>query len=87
MEVASDTEEYEINLVSSALDASASISLLMQYFTDGNIDHIIEMASLARDSVDMYIQDIECVNPYSSDLESRILKHPLMQCELTMQRI
>lgn len=84
--IAPDTEDYETILVSSALDAAAAISLLMQFFTDNDVDHIVEAASLARDSVDMYVQDIEKITSTDPNFEKLILTHPLMQTELIRQR-
>ena len=84
--LAPDTEEYDTVFVSSAIDAAASISYLMSYFVV--LDHglIIEIASLACDSVDMFVQELEDFNPRGLDLEEKILEHPLMQAELSRQR-
>lgn len=85
-DIAPDTEDFDLILVSSALDAAVAISLLMKAFTTNDTNSIVEAASLARDSIDMYVQELENMNPNAPDLEELILKHDLMQKELKLQR-
>jgi len=85
-DIAPSTEEYQYLLTSSALDAAASIAYLMNYFKDNNNDHIIEIASLSRDSVDMHVQNIEKIDLYDPNMEKKIIDHPLMQTELVKQK-
>ncbi|MEZ5479446.1 MAG: DUF416 family protein [Thiolinea sp.] len=84
--LAPDTENYRSIYTSSALDAAVAISLLMQSFQDGQTDIIVQGVTLARDSVDMYVQELENMDAAAPDLENKILKHPLMQQELRRQR-
>lgn len=84
--VAPETENSESLYVSSALDASVAISLLMKAFSDGQTDTIVEAVTLIRDSVDMYVQELENMASSDPDLESKILNHALMQQELKRQR-
>lgn len=84
--LAPDTEDFNTILVSSALDAAIAISLLMKAFRDQQTDTIIEAVTLACDSVDMYVQELENISPADPDLEERILSHELMQKELKRQR-
>lgn len=84
--LAPDTEEFDTVLVSSALDATIATSLLMKAFSDQQIDTIIEAVTLIRDSVDMYVQELEDMDPTDLALEQNILGHELMQRELRRQR-
>ena len=84
-QVAPDTAEYDSILVSTALDATIATSLLMRSFTKANTTLIVEGATLVRDSIDMYVQELENINPQSPELESMIENHPLMQLELKTQ--
>jgi len=84
--VAPDTEEHESSLASSALDSAVAVSLLMKAFQKEQTKAALEVASLSRDSVDMYIQDIDHIDPLDPELEVRILSHDLMQKELQRQR-
>lgn len=84
--LAPDTEDFDTVLVSSALDAAIATSLLMKAFSDQQTDTIIEAVSLIRDSVDMYVQELEDMNSSDPELEENILGHELMQKELRRQR-
>lgn len=84
--VAPDTEEFDSKYVSSALDAAIAISLLMKAFTINETNIIVEATTLIRDSVDMYVQEIENMDPNDPNLEKRILCHELMQNELKKQK-
>ena len=84
--LAPDTEDFDSAFVSSALDAAVAISLLMKSFNDGKTDTIVEAVTLIRDSVDMYVQELEDMDPNDPNLETRILNHELMQKELKRQR-
>jgi len=84
--IAPDTEVFDSDFVSSALDAAIAVSSLMKAFFENDTNLIVEGASLARDSVDMYIQELENMDVNASNLESLILNHRLMQQELRRQR-
>lgn len=84
-ELAPDTNESFHDLVSSALDAAVATSVLLQFLTDRQTEHIVEIAGLACDSADMYVQELESMDPQDPDLEERIRLHPLMQRELERQ--
>ncbi len=83
--LAPETENFDSIYTSSALDAAVSISLLMKSFCDNDTGTIVEAVTLICDSVDMYAQELENMNPNDSDLEEKILNHPLMQQELERQ--
>lgn len=84
--IAPDTENFDSVLVSSALDAAVATCLLMRAFGDQQTDSIVEAVTLVRDSVDMYVQEMEDMDPAAPDLEENILGHELMQKELRRQR-
>ena len=84
--VVPDTENFDSVFVSFALDSAVAVTLLFEFLLTGLVEKIIEVASLARDTVDMYIQEIECMAPDDSNLEEIILEHRLMQQELRRQR-
>ncbi len=81
-----DTEEFNSIYVSPALDSAVSIILLIEFIINGSTKKIVEAASLARDTVDMYVQVTENIQPDNPNLEKMILEHPLMQKELIRQR-
>jgi len=84
--LAPDTENFESPLVSSALDTAVAVSLLMKAFKVEETGIAVDVATLIRDSIDMYIQDLEQIDSLDPKLEEKILNHGLMQKELIQQR-
>jgi len=80
-----ETEDFDTILVSSALDAAASAGLVLQFLKDRNARVVVEIATLCRDTVDMFVQDVEGLTPSQPNFEEKILKHDLMQRELQRQ--
>ena len=76
--VTPDTEVFTTSLVSHALDASAAISETLELCVDGDLSHALRVATSSRDTVDMYIQKLEDLQPEDSQFEEKILNHPLM---------
>ena len=56
----------------------------MSFLSDYNVDHIVEAAGLARDTVALYAQSIEAIPPHSLNFEE-VMRHPLVQQELQRQ--
>jgi len=83
---APDTADFSTILVSSALDAACSAKCVLDLLLDADVETAVEAASYARDTVDMYVQELEDMPANSPDLESRIHLHPVMQRELLNQR-
>ncbi len=81
---APSTEESVHRFTSLALNAALSISSLMSIVDDGRIEHAVEVAQLACDGVELYIQFLELVPPIPL-ARGRVLDHPLMQRELERQ--
>ncbi len=81
-----DTEDFDSLYVSPALDAAATAGLVLDLLADDDASHAVTIASLAGDTVDMYVQEIEQLEPGDPDLEAKILAHPLMQKELASQQ-
>ncbi|MCG8422126.1 MAG: YjaG family protein [Proteobacteria bacterium] len=81
-----DTEHFDSVYVSPALDAASVAGILLDFIRAKDVNSVAEAASLCRDTVDMYIQELESMDANAPDLEARILAHPLMQRELARQR-
>jgi uncharacterized protein YjaG (DUF416 family) len=81
---APSTEESVHRFTSLALNAALSVSSLMSIMDDGRIEHAVEVAQLACDGVELYIQFLESV-PQIPLARGRVLDHPLMQRELERQ--
>lgn len=78
--------DFETVLASSALDAAMAAGLVLKLLEADAPEVVIEIASLCRDTVDMYIQDREALDLNDAALEEKILLHRLMQAELQRQR-
>ncbi|MDQ0473927.1 DUF416 family protein [Labrys wisconsinensis] len=76
---------YEDDLVSAAMDCAVALASIFRYLEDGEIVYICEVATLSRDSIDMYIQMVERLDSHGSAMELAISQHRLMQCELRNQ--
>ena len=85
-ESAPDTEDFQTLLVSSALDAAIAVAMLIDLHETGGVEHAVSIASLACDTVDMYVQESEDMDPNAHDLEEQIRLHWLMQKELQAQQ-
>ncbi len=80
-----DSEKFESLYVSSAQDACFAVCNLLDFMIDSDVDKIVLAARYATDSVDLYVQELENMEPNTSELEQKILTHKLMQRELTKQ--
>lgn len=85
-ESAPDTEDFQTILVSSALDAAVAVATLIDLIRTPVAQHALLIASLSRDTVDMYVQELENMPPSDPDIEERIRMHVLMQNELNAQQ-
>jgi uncharacterized protein YjaG (DUF416 family) len=82
---APDTELWDSPYTSAALDAISIACNVLDYADSERTELLVEAASLRRDSVDMFLQRVERVDPSAVDFEMRLLTHPLMQEELGYQ--
>ena len=73
---APDTEKFSHELTSYALNAALAMGDIMEFTLDSRTDHIRDVATLATDSVDLYLSSL--VPPVVS---FRIASHPLMHQE------
>jgi len=81
---APDTEDFQHDLTSSALDAALSVADLMSFLFDGKVDHIVEAASWARDTAFMSVESTISIDDPALALQE-INGHPLVQRELKQQ--
>lgn len=81
-----DTEGFSSPFTSAALDAANAVASMLDAVSQPEGADAVEVASLARDTVDLYVQEIENLDPNDLGLEEAIRRHPLMQAELLRQR-
>jgi uncharacterized protein len=80
-----DTEEFESILVSFALDACTSVLSTLNFIIDGETENIIDVATYARDTVDMYIQERDDLDVNDKMIEIKIEQDIFMQREKQRQ--
>jgi uncharacterized protein YjaG (DUF416 family) len=84
-EAAPEPAEFESDLASAALDAANAVAASLRCCQDGDVERCIEVATYARDTVDMYVQIRESMDQDDPGLERRIADHPLMVREMGKQ--
>ncbi len=81
-----NTEEFDSIYVSPGLDAAVIAGMVIDFVRQKDESIAAEAALLCRDTVDMYVQELEGMDANAVDLEVQIQRHPLMQRELARQR-
>lgn len=80
-----DSDDFASLYVTSAQDVCFAICALLDYLLENDVDRIVQAATYATDSVDLYVQEIDNIAPTDPQLEQKILTHWLMQRELRQQ--
>jgi uncharacterized protein YjaG (DUF416 family) len=80
-----DTEEFSHKLTSYALNAALVMNDIVEFTADGDPDHIANTSTLARDSVDLYVNSLNSSDVSTHELDRRVAAHPLMQHEMRRQ--
>jgi uncharacterized protein YjaG (DUF416 family) len=80
-----DSEAHTSRLTSAALDAAIALTETLKLISDGDWEHAAEVSTLASDSIDMWIQLTDAVEPSGPAMEQHISQHPLMRREMTRQ--
>lgn len=82
---APSSDDFQSLYVTSAQDVCFAVCGLLDYLLENDVDKIVQVATYAIDSVDLYVQEIENMVPNDPRLEQKILSHSLMQRELMQQ--
>lgn len=80
-----DSEDFSSIYTSFAIDAGGAIHETLNCCLDSKSEHIVDVASFARDSVDMFIQERDNMDYSEINFEEKILNDFLMQNELQRQ--
>jgi uncharacterized protein len=83
-----DMDDFSGITTSFALDACTAVLSTLAYLLEPALDHLVAVATYARDTVDMYIQVRDDFDSSGSDstIEDRIANDPLMIQEKARQR-
>lgn len=68
-------------LTSYALNAALAMSEIIEFISDDRTDHLAEISTLARDSIDLYLSSLEPGVVSLPEEDTSIAGHPLMQQE------
>lgn len=82
---APDTEKFSHELASYALNATLAMSDILEFMVHGGADHVAHVSTLALDSVDLYVSNLEAAVASSPEEDSKIARHPLMRQERRQQ--
>ncbi len=82
-----DTNDFSTVLVSFALDSCNALTECLRYILDENISHVVDIGIFARDTVDIFIQEINDMEINDLDFELNIQNNELMRKEITSQKI
>ncbi|MCC5043502.1 MULTISPECIES: DUF416 family protein [Xanthomonas] len=83
---APDTEDFTSIYTSAALDAAAATAITINATASPTAMHLIDVASLSRDTVDLFVQFQEDIDPNDPRLEGMVCGSQLMQNELRIQK-
>ena len=83
---APNTEQFRSPYTSAALDAANAAAATLDAIVNPGESRSSEVASLARDTVDLFVQELLNLDSNAADFEKAILRHDLMQRELRRQR-
>jgi uncharacterized protein YjaG (DUF416 family) len=84
-DAAPESGKYDSLFVSAAQDASFAVCSLLDFLIEKDTRKIVQVATFATDTVDLYIQEDENISSDDPELEMKILCHHLMQRELCRQ--
>lgn len=82
-----NTEDFETVLVSFALDACTSILSTLNFIIDKEIENIVDVATYARDTVDMYVQERDDMLVSDKMFEEKIEQDFYMKQEKERQKM
>jgi uncharacterized protein YjaG (DUF416 family) len=85
IEITPDVTSFEGELASYALDACSVVSDSVEFLLSEDLSYLLNIASIARDTVDTFAQESEELNPGDEDFEARIAQNFYMQKEYKRQ--
>src|ERR1041384_7632372 len=59
-------------------EAAFMVNLLLQLCRDNQLSYVLRIVTFARDTIDLYIQAVEKLDPADPQLNRKIYQHPLM---------
>ncbi len=78
------TSEIDVQ-AGAAQEAAFMVRLLLQFCRDNQVSYAVRITTFARDTIDMYIQVAENLDPSDPELDAKIAQNPLMRQEIRNQ--
>lgn len=78
------TSEIDVQ-AGAAQEAAFMVRLLLQFCRDNQLSYAVRITTFAQDTIDMYIQVVEKLDPADPQLDQRVAQHPLMLQEIRNQ--
>lgn len=72
--------------VTAAQEAAFMVTLLLQFCRKRRLSYVVRIATFARDTIDLYVQSEQGLDPSDPNLEEKIASHPLMVRELERKK-
>ncbi len=85
IEVTPDVVRFEGDLASYALDACSAVSDSIEFLLSEDLSYLLNIASIARDTVDTFAQETEETGNYDDDFDTRVAQNSYMQKEVKRQ--
>lgn len=85
IEVTPDVGQFEGDLASYALDTCSAVSDSVEFLLSEDLSYLLNIASIARDTVDTFVQESELAGDFDDDFEMKIAQNEYMQKEFRRQ--
>jgi uncharacterized protein YjaG (DUF416 family) len=85
-EVTPDSEDFGGTLGSFALDTCCALLSALDFVLKGTEQYVLDVAVFARNTVDLYVQELGDMEPNDPQLEQKIERSPYMVQEVNWQR-
>lgn len=85
-EVTPDSDDFGDTLGSFALDTCCALLSALDFVLKGTDQYVLDVAVLARNTVDLYVQELGNMEPNDPQLEQKINRSPYMVQEVSWQR-
>jgi uncharacterized protein YjaG (DUF416 family) len=80
-----ESEDFPSVEATAAQEAAFSILVLLEHCLDPDARHAVRISSFSRDTIDMFVQMRDRLEPIDPELELKILRDPLMVREFEKQ--
>ncbi len=84
-EITPNVEHFKGELASYALDTCSAVSDAVEFLLSEDQSYLLNIISIAQETIDMFIQESEDLDPADPDLENKIAQNEFMKKEYKRQ--